>query len=125
MRGVPRRRPRLEPEHLAAHDLDVLLRHGDELAPQPVEVLRVEAARACLQAGRVDEVRRADLADVHPEAGVPANEGAGCARVVQVNVCQEEVAEVREREPLPGQALLERAEARRGAAVDQRRLVTG
>ena len=38
---------------------------------------------------------------------------------------QDEVAEVLDRESLPGQAFLERAQARRGPAIDQRRLVTG
>jgi hypothetical protein len=62
---------------------------------------------------------------VHLELRVPADESAGRAGVVEVDVRQDEVAEVLDRESLPGEAFLERAQARRGAAIDQRRLVTG
>src|SRR3954451_3243650 len=125
MRGMAGRWPRLESEHIAGYDVDVLLRHGHELAPEPVEVVRVEPTRARLQAGRIDEVRRTDLADVHRELRVPMHESAGRAGVVQVNVRQDEMAEILDRESLRGKAFLEHAQARRGPAIDQRRLVTG
>jgi len=105
--------------------VDVLLGHGHQLAPEPVEVVRVEPARARLQAGRIDEVWRADLADVQLELRVPADESACRAGVVQVYVREDEVAEILDRESLPGQAFLEGPQARRGATIDQRRLVTG
>src|SRR6185503_7473598 len=41
VRGVPGSRPRLEAEHLSPDDVDVLSRDGDELAPEPVEVVPV------------------------------------------------------------------------------------
>ena len=56
------------PSDAVADDLDVLLRHGRELAPEDVERVAVEPARARLEPARVDDVRRADLRDVHAAA---------------------------------------------------------
>jgi len=123
VRGVPGSRPRLEAEHLSPDDVDVLSRDGDELAPEPVEVVPVQTARACIEAGRVDKVRRSDLAHVHLELWIPADESADCPRVVQVDVRQHEMAEVFDPEPLFGEAPFEPAEAGRRPAVDERRLV--
>jgi hypothetical protein len=63
----------------------VLLRHGRELAEQAIE-LGVQPARARLQPARVGDVGRADLRDVDLEPGMLADEGAGGARVVEVDV---------------------------------------
>ena len=68
VRGVAGGRKALEPEHAVARDVDVLLGDGGELAPEVVEV-REEAARARLEAARVDEMGRADRRDVHLRSG--------------------------------------------------------
>jgi hypothetical protein len=65
MRRMAGRREALKPEHAAADDVDVLLRHGCELAPKRVEAVAVQAACAALQPRGVDEVRGADGGDVH------------------------------------------------------------
>ena len=56
------------PTTRVADDADVLLGHGRELAPELVERIAVQPPRARLEPARVDEVRRADLRDVHRAA---------------------------------------------------------
>ena len=125
VRGMARRRKRLEPEHLSVDRMDVLLRHGGELAPERVERVAVEAARALLQPGRVDEVRRADRRDVHLQAGVLADEDARRTGMVEMDVAEQQVADVGEREAAVGEACLEPVDGRSGAAVEERRPVVG
>jgi len=60
---------------------------------------------------------------VHLELWIPADESAGCPRVVQVDVRQQQMVEVVDPEPLPGKARFEPAETGRRPAVDERRLV--
>ncbi len=81
--------------------MDVRLRHRRQLAPERVELVAVEAARAALEPGGIDQVRRADLRDVHLKARVLAHKGSCRARVVEVDVREQEVAHVGE-----GQAAL-------------------
>ena len=69
VRRVAGRGERLEPETGAVERVDVLLRHRRELAPERVEGVAVQPARALLQPLGVDEVRRADRRDVHLQAG--------------------------------------------------------
>src|SRR5687768_15636395 len=121
---MARRGERLEVEHLLADDLHVLGRDRQERAPEAVEVLAVEAAGAALEALGLDQVRCADLTDVHREAGILADERSGRARVVEVDVGEHEVAQVPDLEPVLRQAGAERIQAARGPAVDQRGLVT-
>ena len=83
-----------EPDDRVADDPDVLLGHGHELAPQLVERLAVQPPGACLEPARVDDVRRPDLGDVHRELRMLAHERPGGARVVEVDVGQEQVPEV-------------------------------
>ena len=63
--GMSGRREALETEDAVADDVDVRLGHRRELAPELVERVAVEAPRAGVELRRVDEVRRADLGDVH------------------------------------------------------------
>ena len=83
-----------EPERLVADDVDVLARHRRELAPEAVEVVAVQPPRAALEPARVDEVRRADLRDVHLQARVLAHEHARGAGMVEVDVGEQQVADV-------------------------------
>ena len=120
--GVPGRRHDLEPERARAEHADVLCRHRGDRAEQAVERLPVEPPRAALEPLRVDEVRGAHLVDVHLEGRVPPHELAGRARVIGVDVREQDVPQVREREPEPGEARLERGDADRRTAVDERGL---
>jgi hypothetical protein len=63
-------------------------------------------------------VRRADLRDVHLQAGMLADEHARRPRVVEMDVAEQEMADVLEVEPVPAEPLLQRADRRRRAAVE-------
>ena len=125
VRGVAGRREALEPDDAVAGDLDVLLRDGRELAPEDVERVAVEAARARLEPARVDDVRRADLGDVDAQPGVFAHERPGGAGVVEVDVREQQVADVGELEPALGEGRLQGRDAGRGPAVVEREPVVG
>src|SRR5215213_5199428 len=58
MTRVARRRKTVETEDTFVHDAHVLLRNGNELAPEVVEAVAIEPARARFQSRRIDEVRR-------------------------------------------------------------------
>ena len=104
VRGVARAREAVEAEHAVADDVHVRLGHRRELAPERVEGVAVEPARAPLEPARVDEVRRPDLRDVHLEARVLAHERAGRARVVEVDVREQQVPQVGDLEALLARA---------------------
>jgi hypothetical protein len=125
VRGVPRSRPRLEVENLVSDDLYRLFRNRRELAPETVEVVPVEPSGASFEPARIDEVRRADLAHINPQARVSAHQDAGSARMVEVDVRENEMAHVLERNPVGRETGLEGAETARRTAVHQRRLVAG
>jgi hypothetical protein len=60
---------------------------------------------------------------VHSEVWVPADEDACRARVVEVDVTEQQMAEVGERHPVLGETALERVDAARGPAVEERRAI--
>jgi hypothetical protein len=105
--------------------VNVCLRHGRELAPKAVEVLAVEPPRAVLEPARVDEVRRADLGDVHLQTRMLADEHARRAGVVEVDVRKQQVAHVGELEAARREPGLQFGHAGRRPAVLQRRPVVG
>ena len=96
-----------------------------ELSPERVETVTVEPSRAGLEPFRVDEMGCTDRGDVDLESRMLADEHSGGPGVVEVDVRQEQVAEVGQLEPARTQLPLERADARRGAAVEQGRAVVG
>ena len=98
---------------------------GTRLAPEAVEVVAVEPPRRGLEPRRVDEVRRADLGDPHRQLWVALHDRAGGARVVEVDVREQQMANVGQLELELAQALLEARQGRRGAAVEERRAVVG
>jgi hypothetical protein len=106
-------------------DLDVALRHRRELAEELVEGVAVEAAGAALEPARVDQVRRADLRDMNLEVRLLADEDARGAGVVEVDVAQQQVADVGERQALLGEGLFEPGDADRRTAVVEREPVRG
>ena len=85
---MPGAREALEPDDAVADDPDVRLGDGNELAPERVERVAVEAARARLEPSRIDEVRRADgerrgrgAWGAHGRARLPRRRGrSGCER---------------------------------------------
>ena len=123
VRRVARRRKALEADDVGADNVDVLLGHRRELAPELVERVSVEAACAGVELARVDEVRRSDLRHVHLEAGVLAHERARGARVVEVDVREQQVADVGQGETVRGQPVLQPRDADRRPAVEERRTV--
>ena len=70
-------------------------------------------------------MRRADLGDVHLQAGVLAHEHARGAGVVEVDVREQQVADVGELEAALGEPCLQLGHAGRGAAVQSARPVLG
>ena len=104
---------------------NVVPRHRDQLAPELVERVAVQAPRARLEARGVDEVRGADLGDVDVERGMAANEHAGRAGVVEVDVGEQEVRDVGELEASLLQLGLEPLDARGRPAVEERGPVVG
>src|SRR5919198_3335418 len=70
----------------AAQYAQVGLGHGDDLAPQALHVVAVQARGARDQARGVDEVRGAALVDPHLDVGPLAHERAGRAGVVEMDV---------------------------------------
>ncbi len=104
---MPCRREDLEAQGFVSHHVDVLLRHRRQFSPELVEGVAVQPARAALEPGGVDEVRRADLGDVHLQSRMLADEDARRARMVEVDVAEEQMTHVLEREAVVGQSLLQ------------------
>jgi hypothetical protein len=120
---VPWSRPGLQLEHLLSDQLDSVLRDRSQLSPETIEILPVESASASLEPAGIDEVRGPDLADVDLQLLVAAGEKARRARVVEVDVREQQVAKVPEGEPVGRQAGLQRIDAGRRPTVDKRGLV--
>ena len=118
--GVAGSREDLHAGDRIAEDMDVGGGHRDDLAEEAIELVSVEATGASFEAARIDEMRRADLADVHLEARVAADERAGPAGVVRVDVRQEHRLELGQAKAAVSQAGLERVGADGRPAVDDR-----
>ena len=70
-----------------------------QLAPELVERIAVEPPGAPLQPRRVDQVRRADLRHPHGQIRVLADEHARRARVVEMDVREQQALDVGEPYP--------------------------
>ena len=99
---------------------DVRLGHGRQLAPELVERVAVQAPRARLEPGRVDDVRRADLRDMDDQPGVLPHERPGRSGVVEVDMGEEEVMQVADLDAAGPERLAQRRDAARRAAVEER-----
>ena len=97
-----------------------LRRHGLDLAPQPIHVLRVEPSGAREQLGRVREVRRAARVDEDFDVRVLLENRSDGSRVVQVDVGHEDLPHVLEPDALPRQRGRELRDGGRRAGIDQR-----
>ena len=103
MRGMPGRREALEPDDRARRRRGRSPSGTGASSPQRSSNAAVQPARARLESRRVDHVRCADLRDVHLEPRVLPDEGAGCSRVVEVDVREQQVPNVHEIEPALGE----------------------
>lgn len=119
MAGVSCARETRKAEDVITNDLDALRRDRNKLPIQLVECLAVDPAGACLEPGRIDEVRSADCGNVNLEIWTFADKGTGCSGVVEVDVGEKQVVDVTELEPAFSQTILESRDARRGTAVEQ------
>jgi hypothetical protein len=99
--GVSGGGERVEAERVVADWVDVRFGDRGQLSPEVVERVAIEASRAALEPGWVDEVLRANLGDVNLQIWMLTDEDAGGARVVEVDVAQEQVTDVGECEPEP------------------------
>src|SRR5713101_3205175 len=122
---VSRRGEALQSEHVRSDDSDVFLRNGCELSPERVEGVAVEPPSARFEPARIGQVRRAQLGNVHQQRRMLAHEDPGCARMVEVDVREEEVAQVLKLEAAPAQGGVQALKAGRRAAVVERRTVLG
>ncbi len=125
MRRVARRRKAREAENAVAHEVHVAARHRSELAPERVEGVSVEPACAALESLGLDQMRCSDLGDVHLQLGMLAHQHAGGARMIEMNVTQQEMPHVRKLHALLLEAVLQRGDRRRRSAVEQRGAVIG
>jgi hypothetical protein len=118
MRGVARRVGDLEASAVHAlatlQDLQVLLGHGQHLAPQALHVIAVQTLRARVQPRGIDQVPRAALVHVNTQIGPALHERAGRAGVVEVDVGEQQRSG-----PLVAQRLQQRLQAGAGPGVDQ------
>ena len=87
--------------------MDVRRRDGRELAPELVERLSVQPAGARIELRRIDEVRCADLGDVHLEPWVLPDEDARRSGVIEMDVREEQVPDVHEVQAALGEAGLQ------------------
>ena len=71
------------------------------------------------------QMRRADLGDVHLQRRMLPNDVTRRTGVVEVDVREQEVAQILQRDTVIEQSLLQPLEAGRGAAVEERRAVCG
>ena len=117
------RREAREPDDGVTDDADVGGRDGRELAPELVEGVAVEPAGARLEPLGVDEVGAPTAETCTVQRGVLADEDACRARVVEVDVGEQQVADVAGARAARAEGCAKRGNARRGAAVEQREAV--
>jgi len=78
----------------AFEDAEIFLRDGERVAEEAREIVSPKAAGAGEKFRGIGQVRRAELVDVNLEAGIFADECAGGAGMVQVNVRDEDGVEI-------------------------------
>ena len=118
-------REAVEVDDARSGNADVLLGNRHERPPQPLELIQEDPPSAAFQPARVDEVRRADLGDVHGQSRVLPHEHPRGARVIEVDVRQKEMAQIGRGDAVLPETGPEGVDRRRRAAVEQRRPVGG
>jgi len=98
MNCVARSREAFQPHNSLAYDLDVLGRYGPHRSPEQIEHVAVEPPCAPLEPLGADEVRCASLGDVHTQARIGRNECSASAGVIEVDVRDEQVPELSDRD---------------------------
>ena len=100
MGGVPGRVGHLErpPRHLepftALQHPQPVARHRQELAPQPIHVLPVEARRARKQLGGIGQMRSAALVNEDLDVRMRLDERPDRARVIEMDVREQDLPHV-------------------------------
>jgi hypothetical protein len=90
-----------------------------DLAPERVHVRTVQPCRAGEELRRIGEVPRTPLVDEHLDLGIRRDEGARRTGMVEVDVRQQEPADVANSYPLLPERLEQRFERRRGSRIDE------
>ena len=126
MRRVPRRVRDLEiaptgrDAFATRHDDEIPGGHRTKLAPETIHVVAPEPRRARDQLLGIDEVRRASLMYIHAQGRIRTNERAGRARVIEMNVRQENGPQVRDRDARAIELGSERRQGARRPGIDER-----
>lgn len=103
----------------AAEDLQILRRNGEEFAKHGLHGVAIEASGAAQELFGIGHVRRADFVDVDFERRIFADEGAGSASVIEVNVGEEDEIKVAHGEAARSEFRFQIGEATRRAAIDE------
>ena len=125
VRRVTLCRERLPAEDVAVGEPDVCFRHGREFSPERVEEVAVEPPRRALEARGVDEMGSTDLGDPNGQLRVLADERPGRTCMVEMDVREQQVADVVECDAACGEPASKRLVGRGRAAVEERRAVVG
>lgn len=96
--------------------------NGEEFSEHRLHGIAIEAAGAAQEFFRIGHVRRADFVDVNLERGILANERAGCAGVIEMDVGEENEIQVARGEAARGKFGAKVSEAAGGAAIYEREL---
>ena len=104
----------------AAQDGQSLRRHGKEFAPEPIHLVAPEARRARDELLRSDQVRCALLVDVHAQLRVLAHQRPRDARVIEVDVRQQNRAQIGDADARALELGAQRRQRAGRAGVDER-----
>ncbi len=98
---------------------DVGLGDRLECAPQPIHLAAVESSGAGKQLLGVDQVLRAALVDVDGDARMLAEDGAAGARVIEMDVGEEDRLDVAQTQAAEGQLRAQLVEGAGGTGIDE------
>src|SRR3974390_3090831 len=98
---------------------EIFLRHGNEIAVEPVHLVSVQTGSAAQQLRRINHMRSAALVDVDLQTGVLADQGARRTGMIQVNVGQQDKTQVGNAKPSVVQLRAQRVDRRAGSRIDE------
>ena len=99
---------------------DRLARHGSHLAPQPIHRVAVQPCGARQQLRRIDQVRRARFVDEHAQPRIVAHERARGARMIEMDVRQQQRRHVGHRDAGAFELASKHGKGARWSGIDQR-----
>src|SRR5262249_1545126 len=97
-------------------------RHRQHLPPQSIHVVAVQACSTVEQLRGIDQMRLASLVDEYLDVWMTRDDRAGCPRVIEMDVREQQVRDIRQRDPLPAQLFLQTIEAGCRSRIDERDL---